>query len=63
VPTPDRACNDGPISRYEDLRQQALGLPCEIPRGQGLVLLMRSGATPSFSRSHCTVCRISSASP
>ena len=42
--TPDRAlCNDGLISRYEDLRQQALGLPCEIPRGQGLVLLMRSG--------------------
>jgi hypothetical protein len=44
VSTPDRAlCNDGLISRYEDLRQQALGLPCEIPRGQGLVLLMRSG--------------------
>ncbi|WP_277036660.1 hypothetical protein [Caballeronia mineralivorans] len=41
--TPDRAlCNDGLISRYEDLRQQALGLPCEIPRGQGLTLLMRS---------------------
>ncbi|MGF6368276.1 hypothetical protein OKW40_001026 [Paraburkholderia sp. RAU6.4a] len=41
---PERAlCNDGLVSRYEDLRQQALGLPCEIPRGQGLVLLMRSG--------------------
>jgi hypothetical protein len=41
---PGRAlCNDGLISRYEDLRQQALGLPCEIPCGQGLVLLMRSG--------------------
>jgi hypothetical protein len=44
VSLPDRALsNDGLISRYEDLRQQALGLPCEIPRGQGLVLLMRSG--------------------
>ena len=41
---PDRALsNDELISRYEVLRQQALGLPCEIPRGQGLVLLMRSG--------------------
>ena len=41
---PDRALSDdGLISRYEVLRQQALGLPCEIPRGQGLVLLMRSG--------------------
>lgn len=44
MPLPDRALNnDGLISRYEDLRQQALGLPYEIPRGQGLVLLMRSG--------------------
>ena len=41
---PDRALSDdGLISRYEVLRQQALGLPCEIPRGQGLVLLMRNG--------------------
>ena len=44
VSLPDRALsNDGLISRYEVLRQQALGLPCEIPRGQGLVLLMRNG--------------------
>ena len=35
--------NDGLISRYEELRQQALGPRCGIPRGQGLALLMRSG--------------------
>lgn len=35
--------NDGLISRYEELRQQALGRPCGIPRGQGLALLMHSG--------------------
>jgi hypothetical protein len=35
--------NDNLISRYEDLRQQALGRASEIPRGQGLALLMRSG--------------------
>lgn len=35
--------NDGLISRYEELRQQALGRPSGIPRGQGLALLMRSG--------------------
>ncbi len=35
--------NDGLISRYEELRQQALGRPSGIPRGQGLALLLRSG--------------------
>ena len=35
--------NDGLIARYEELRQQALGRPSGIPRGQGLVLLMGSG--------------------
>ena len=35
--------NDGLISRYEELRQQALGRPRGILRGQGLALLMRSG--------------------
>lgn len=35
--------NDGLVSRYEELRQQALGRPSGIPRGQGLALLMRSG--------------------
>ena len=35
--------NDGLIARYEELRQQALGRPSGIPRGQGLALLMRSG--------------------
>ncbi len=34
--------NDGLISRYEELRQQALGRPGGI-LGQGLALLMRSG--------------------
>ena len=36
-------CNDGLISRYEELRQQALGRPSEFRRGEGLALLMRSG--------------------
>jgi hypothetical protein len=31
------------IARYEELRQQALGRPSGIPRGQGLALLLRSG--------------------
>lgn len=35
--------NDGLIARYEALRQQVLGRPSGIPRGQGLALLMRSG--------------------
>ena len=35
--------NDGLIARYEELRQQVLGRPPGIPRGQGLALLMRSG--------------------
>ena len=35
--------NDGLISRYEELRQQALGRPSGFARGQGLALLMRSG--------------------
>ena len=35
--------NDGLISRYEELRQQGLGRPSAIPRGQGLALLLRSG--------------------
>ena len=43
-PLPRRAPrNDGLISRYEELRQQVLGRPPGIPRGQGLALLMRSG--------------------
>jgi hypothetical protein len=35
--------NDGLIARYEALREQALGRPGAIPRGQGLALLLRSG--------------------
>jgi hypothetical protein len=35
--------DDGLISRYEELRQQALGRPSGVPRGQGLALLIRSG--------------------
>ena len=35
--------NDGLIARYEALRQQALGQPSAIARGQGLALLLRSG--------------------
>jgi hypothetical protein len=35
--------NEGLIARYEALRQQALGRPSGIPRGQGLALLMHSG--------------------
>ncbi len=35
--------NDALISRYEQLREQALGRASQIPRGQGLALLMRSG--------------------
>jgi hypothetical protein len=35
--------NDALISRYQQLREQALGRPSQIPRGQGLALLMRSG--------------------
>lgn len=31
------------MSRYEQLREQALGRSSAIPRGQGLTLLMRSG--------------------
>ena len=43
-PSPRRAPrNEGLIARYEELRQQALGRPSGIPRGQGLALLMRSG--------------------
>jgi hypothetical protein len=34
---------DGLISRYEELRQQALGRPNGISRAQGLALLMRNG--------------------
>ncbi len=36
-------CNAGLISRYEELRQQALERPCGVPRGQGLALFMCSG--------------------
>jgi hypothetical protein len=36
-------CNDVLISRYQQLREQALGRPSQIPLGQGLALLMRSG--------------------
>ena len=36
-------CNDALISRYQQLREQALGRASQIPRGQGLALLMRSG--------------------
>jgi hypothetical protein len=35
--------NEGLIARYEELRQQGLGRPSGIPRGQGLALLLRSG--------------------
>lgn len=35
--------NDGLISRYEQLREQALRRPSGIARGQGLALLMRGG--------------------
>lgn len=35
--------NDALIARYEALREQALGRPSAIPRGQGLALLLRSG--------------------
>lgn len=35
--------HDGLIARYEQLRQQALGRPSGIARGQGLALLLRSG--------------------
>ena len=35
--------NDGLIARYEELRQQVLGRPSGIRRGQGLALLLRSG--------------------
>ena len=43
-PSPRRVPrNEGLITRYEELRQQALGRPSGIPRGQGLALLMRSG--------------------
>lgn len=43
-PSPRRAPrNDGLIARYEELRQQALGRPGGIARGQGVALLMRSG--------------------
>ena len=43
-PSPRRAPrNEGLIARYEELRQQALGRPSGIPRGQGVALLLRSG--------------------
>jgi len=43
-PSPRRAPrNDVLIARYEELRQQALGRPGGIPRGQGVALLMRNG--------------------
>lgn len=35
--------DEGLISRYEALRQQALEQPHAAPRGQGLALLIRSG--------------------
>jgi hypothetical protein len=44
------------ISRYEELRQQALGRPHGIPRGQGLALLMRSGIGGWMQAwAHCVV--------
>ena len=42
-PSPRAPRNEGLLARYEALRQQALGRPCGIPRGQGLALLVRSG--------------------
>jgi hypothetical protein len=36
-------CSGGAVTRYEALRQEALGRSGRIPRGQGLALLMRSG--------------------
>ena len=35
--------NEELIARYEELRQQALGRPSAIARGQGLAWLLRSG--------------------
>jgi hypothetical protein len=35
--------HEGLTSRYEELRQQALGRPSGIARGHGLALLLRSG--------------------
>ncbi len=47
IPSPallDHAtCSDGLISRYEELRAQALGPPSDPPRGEGLAALMRGG--------------------
>lgn len=49
-------CNDGLIPRYEQLREQALGRPNGIPRGQGLALLMRSGMSAWMQAwAQCTV--------
>jgi hypothetical protein len=42
-PSPSLPCHGGLASRYEELRQQALGRSSSISRGQGLALLMRSG--------------------
>ena len=49
-------CNDGLISRYEQLREQAPGRRTGIARGQGLVLLMRSGMSAWMRAwAQCTV--------
>lgn len=49
-------CNEGLISRYEELRQQALGRQSGIPRSQGLALLMRSGMSAWMQAwAQCTV--------
>ena len=46
-PSPSLRChgpgNDALILRYQQLREQALGRSNQLPRGQGLALLMRSG--------------------
>ena len=49
-------CTDALVSRYEELRGQALGRASRIPRGQGLALLMRSGMSAWMQAwAQCTV--------
>lgn len=47
---------NGLISRYEQLREQALMRPSGVARGQGLALLMRSGMSAWMQAwAQCTV--------
>ena len=49
-------CTDALVSRYEELRGQALGRASRIPHGQGLALLMRSGMSAWMQAwAQCTV--------